>query len=158
MNFEEKENSYDSKHILLDIDQSLNSFRNQAKISLDAKITIIGKSSEPDGSKKLNITYTGEQPIKVTDLDHEVLVSTPFTAEIYLDKGNNLIKYNIHSLQIAIIDALKEELNNKLKDGLIFFPKDNEKVSISKLFAEKKPFYILKDDQGKQHLKRAYIE
>jgi hypothetical protein len=158
MEFEGKERSLQDSGNNSDVDQILNDFKVKANISPDSRITIIGKDHDIIRSKKLKISYIGEHPVKTPELDQDVLVSLPFTAELHIDKGNKLTGYKINQPESEIIETVREELEDKLKNGKVFFSKNNENVSSSELLAEKKPFYIQKDDQGKQHLKRSYFD
>jgi hypothetical protein len=139
------------------IDKSLNDFRAKAGIASYIKIRIIDKTDAPDGFL-ISISYTGEQPVKTPELNQEVLVPAPVTAQLYLDKKGNLVRYQIKDPDPVMIDVLRGELNSKLRIGQIDIIDSGKKASAGELFAKKKPFYIEKDEQGKQHLKRAYFE
>jgi hypothetical protein len=154
---EKESTSHNSENIEYRIGQSLDSFKNKASIPPNTRIKVTDKTDGPDGFLKITVSYMGEHSIKTPELNQEVLVSTPLTAELYLDKEGNLVKYQIHEPDHIMIDTLEQELNSRLKTGQIHFIDSNEKVSTSELFAKQKPFYIQKDDQGKQHLKRAYF-
>jgi len=139
------------------VDKNLNAFRIKAGISTDTKIRILDETEAPDGSLKISVSYLGEQSVKTPELDKEVLVSAPVAAELYLDGKRNLVRYEIKDPDPVMIQGLKEELNSKLKTGQIQFIDSGKKASAADLFAKKKPFYIETDEQGKQHLRRAYF-
>jgi hypothetical protein len=159
MEFEGKEPiSNKHKEIESKLDKSLNSFKDKEGIAPNTGIRIVDEIHQPDGFIRLNVSYMGEYPLNASELKEDVFVSTPLTAELYLDGERNLIQYKTHHPDTAMINSLKDELDSKLKDGQICITEnDTEGISGAELFSKQKPFYIQRDAQGKQHLKRAYF-
>jgi hypothetical protein len=129
-----------SKDAKSGIDQIIDDLKEKANVPPNTTMQIIDKKDEPDGSETISFSYTGEYPIKPHDMNQEIMVSTPLTAEVRLNKQNDLVEYRIHDPEPSMISALESEVETILKTGEI-----------------EKEFYIQKDEQGKQHLKRAYL-
>ena len=152
MAYEKKEPSVSqSENANTSINIAIDNFKNIIGISANSKIKIINRSEQPDKTMKITISYSGEHPIK-TEID-EILVSTPLTAELYFDKDGKLLNYKTVDPDPNIMNTLKEEVNYMLKEKQIQLPTSNNETSKSL----SKEFYIEKDKEGKQHLKRSHF-
>lgn len=133
------------------IDSAIAEFKKNIGISPNSKIKIVSRSEQPDNTTKVTLSYSGEHPIK-TQID-DILVSTPLTAEIHFDKNGKLLNHKNFDPDPNIINSLKEEINNMLKEKQIQLPRSNNAIPES----SSKEFYIEKDKEGRQHLKRSRI-
>jgi hypothetical protein len=129
-----------SGEIQLNVEQILNEFKDKVNISRNTRMKVIDRTDETDGSQRLSVAYVGEYPIKTPDFDGDILVSTPLSAELHLDKEKELFEYHIREPDPDTIDALKKNVGAVLEDKGVG-----------------REFFIQKDEQGRQHLKRSHF-
>ena len=84
----------------------------------------------------------GEYPVKSPKLSEEILVSTPLSAELRLDREKKLVNYRVLEPDTAIIETMTGQLNNLVEKGKIKFPDKNEKKSLVVSYWKKGKFYI----------------
>jgi hypothetical protein len=148
---------YNHDNLESDIKEILNKFKRKLNIPLETKVRVVNKKYIDNSLRRLRISYTSEYPVKLSNLAEEVFVSAPLIAEIFLDNNGNIVKYELFDLSSDMIAALKKNLEDKIKGDEIEFVNSDEKISVPNLVKKNKPFYIQRDDKGKQHLRRAYF-
>ena len=137
-------------------DQALINFRKALGLSSNTRIKITNKT-QSDDSEKIYVSFVGEYPVKSPKLSEEILVSTPLSAELRLDREKKLVNYRVLEPDTAIIETMTGQLNNLVEKGKIKFPDKNEKKSLVDPIEKRTEFYIEKDDEGKLHLRRSHI-
>lgn len=138
------------------IDQAIIDFEKAIGLSSNTRITVNDKKQIND-SEVIYVTFMGEYPVKSPKLSNEILVSTPLSAEIHLDKEKKLMNYHVLEPNKDIINSMTVKLNNMVEKGDIELLDSVENRSASDRFKKGTEFYIEKDDKGQQHLRRSHF-
>jgi hypothetical protein len=135
----------------IDISDALSDFK--ARLNLNSRISVKNRIKDGDNSKVI-VSYIEQYPIKIEKNNEEVYVSTPYDACLIINDSNQLIDYEIIGPDLAAVDLIRQNLCSGMDKGQIRFVNDNGTDREQTNHMDSGDFFIYKDKDGKNYLKR----
>lgn len=86
-----------------------------------------------------------------------VAVDEPATASLKLDSSGNLISSQIAPIDDRHLRAVKDQVRKLAAADEIYLAAPGQVMDVNALRAQRKPWYVETDAQGRKRLKRAYV-
>lgn len=138
-----------------DISNALSDFKSRSNLK-NARISVKNRIKDGDIFKVI-VSYMDEYPIKAGNNNEEIYVSVPFDARLSINDKNQLTDFEIIGPDLTTIDLIRERLTAGMNKGQIQFLNengiDNERTDLK----DSRDFFIHKDKNGKNHLKRSHF-
>ncbi len=119
------------------------------------------QSATQDKQGKHTIEYVVTQPITIQGKEFGaadgVVVDERMIASLRFDARGMLVSSQVSPIDARHLQSVKDQIRKLVQADEIYLAQPNEKIDTDALRAQRKPWYVEVDAQGRKRLKRAYI-
>lgn len=114
-----------------------------------------------DQQGKHILEYAVTQPVTILGKEfgaaNGVIVDERMIASLRFDARGVLVSSRVSPIDAHHLQLVKDQIRKLAQAGEIYLAQPNEKIDADALRAQRKPWYVEVDAQGRKRLKRAYI-
>lgn len=119
------------------------------------------QSATQDKQGKRTIEYTVTQPVTIQGKEFGaadgVVVDERMIASLRFDARGALVSSKLSPIDARHLQLVKDQIRKLAQVDEIYLAQPNQKIDTDALRAQRKPWYVEVDAQGRKRLKRAYI-
>lgn len=138
--------------------QVLDQARPILELPADAELRVENVTKNARGTR-INFSYT--QSVAVDDaLPRDVTgirVDVSAHGDLKFNARGNLVSYKVEPADPRELRAITDHLSKLVENGQVYVAEPGECVDPEQLRQQGKPWYVQEDEQGKKHLKRAWV-